>query len=451
MASCPRRPRQKRRKFGSPANCVQIWVVLRWRIVETRWTHSRGVLPVSRSLSFVPRSLRVQRVSSTTDQVVVDADPHCCSARCPTCGLISRRVHSCYVRKLRDLPSSGRPVLIRVSARRFRCVNARCRRLTFAERLDDASVGARRTNRLGQLQRYLGLALGGEAGARLALRISAPVSADTLLRMASSNKPDASSVHPPRVLAVDDWAWRRGHRYGSILVDLERNRVVDLLPDRQAGTLACWLREHPGVEIVARDRAGAYVDGIRQGAPDAVQVADRWHVLRNLGDAVNAIVERYQAGIRKLGKQMAGEAAGEPAAELLAIPRPTAAERRSQASYARRQARYAEAARLRALGWSMRRIAVVIGAERKTIRGWLRAGCAPQWRKPGRDSILDTFRGHLERRWSEGCRNAALLWRELLALGFSGRPSLIRQWAGRRRKAEPRAPAPAKETRPPTT
>ncbi len=125
------------------------------------------------------------------------------------------------------------------------------------------------------------------------------------------------------MLAVDDWAWRRGHRYGSILVDLEQNRVADLLSDRQAETLACWLREHPGVEIVARDRAGAYADGIRQGAPDAVQVADRWHVLRDLGDAMNAIVERYQAGIRKVGKEMAAEAEADSAAEpVLSVGQP---------------------------------------------------------------------------------------------------------------------------------
>ena len=304
--------------------------------------------------------------------------------------LRDKSLHSYYERLLGDLPWQGRPALLRVQARRFRCLDPFCPRQTFAERLPGvAPLAARRTERLGSLQGCLGLALGGEAGQRLAERLAMPVSADTLLRMVRQAGNDNEPPPTPRVLAVDDWAWRRGRRYGTILVDLERNAVVDLLPDRQAETLAGWLRRHPGVEVVARDRAGAYADGVRQGAPNAVQAADRWHLLRNLGDAVRAVVDRQHAAVRRVAKQVAEQrpmpTAAAPAPDNVKL---TAAARRSQASFARRQARYEETARLHAAGVSISRIAAQLGADRKTIRVWLQAGGPSLWRKPPRVGVL---------------------------------------------------------------
>ena len=389
-------------------------------------------------LSIVPAALKISRVAPTIKDVIVEAGLARSPVHCPTCGLPSQRLHSHYPRVLRDLPWQGRPATIRVTARRFRCLNPACARKTFAEKLGSiAPVSARRTTRLGDLQRHVAFALGGEAAARLAERLAIPISPDTLLRMAA--KPVAAETSPPtpKVLGVDDWAWRRGHRYGTILVDLERNAVVELLPDRQAETLAVWLRQHPGVEIVARDRAGAYADGIRQGAPDALQVSDRWRLLRNLGDAVRALGDRHHGTIQHAAKQL-NESNAEPATNAVfpstITPKMTTAQRRSQDAYGRRRGRYEEAARLRAAGGSISAIAAAPGAERKTIRRWLRAGGAPLWSKPPQISILKPYHAHLERRWAEGCHNASSLWREVAELGFTGRPGVVLQWAKARRE-----------------
>ena len=394
-------------------------------------------------LSMLPHTLELNAVLPTADHVTVEAGLPRSAVDCPACGLPSRRLHSRYPRVLRDLPWQGRPATIRIAARRFRCLNPACDRKTFAERLGSvAPASARRTTRLGDLQRHVALALGGEAAARLTERLAIPSSADTLLRMMATPIQPEIPAPTPKVLGVDDWAWRRGHRYGTILVDLERNEVVDLLPDRQAETLATWLRQHPGIEVVARDRAGAYADGIRQGAPEAVQVSDRWHLLRNLGDAVRAVVDRHHGAIQRAAKQ-ADEQAPEPIADTSAVVPPvikvTSAQRRSQDAYARRHGRYEEAARLRTAGVSISSIAASIGAERKTIRRWLRAGKAPLWSKAPRGTTLSPHEDYLGGRWAEGCRNAALLWRELVTRGFSGRPGVVRRWAETRRKAEPQA------------
>lgn len=190
-------------------------------------------------LSFVPCALQVTRVLPTPEQVTIEASPRPSSAACPDCGVTSRRVHSHRRRVLHDLPWQGRPVTIRLTARRFRCRNPACPRHTFVERLTDVmALSGRRTVRLRDLQRHLGLAVGGEAGARLAARLAIPTSPDTLLRIASIRPTEEPAPRTPRILGIDDWAWRRGRRYGTVLVNLETNEVVDLLPDRKAASVA---------------------------------------------------------------------------------------------------------------------------------------------------------------------------------------------------------------------
>ena len=218
------------------------------------------------------------------------------TAACPVCGSDARRVRSRYTRRLDDLPCLGRRVRLRVAVRRFVCPRSDCPRRIFAERLPGfAAPRARTTDRLRQTQTDIGSSLGGEAGSRLAARMGMATSPDTLLRRVKRLKNEPAE--PPRVVGIDDWAWRKGQRYGTIVVDLERSDVIDLLPDRDADTVAAWLKAHPGVEVVSRDRSAAYAQAATEGAPQAGQVADRWHLLKNLREAVEQVLERHSAAI----------------------------------------------------------------------------------------------------------------------------------------------------------
>jgi transposase len=381
-------------------------------------------------LPLIPAGLLVQQVLPEPDRITILTQPKSPTCSCPLCGAASARVHSRYLRTLADLPWQGRIVALRIQVRRFRCATDACPRRIFTERLPEVvQPWARRTARLADLQRHIGLALGGAAGSRLALRLTMPVSATTLLdllRRATSERPRPT----PRVLGVDDWAWRRGGHYGTILVDLERHRVVDLLPDRQADTLADWLRRHPGVTVISRDRAGAYAEGARQGAPDAVQVADRWHLLENCSRALLEAVRRRRAEVEAAARP---PVVAEPTIPAGEPPPMTSAERRQWDRWQRARQSYVQAVRLHSQGVSIKAIGRKLRIGRNTVRRWLR-GAAPELYRSRRSS-LHPHRAMLERRWAEGCRNGAQLWRELRDAGFRGGLRVVTEWATRQRLA----------------
>jgi transposase len=233
----------------------------------------------------------VTEVISTQEKLTVCASSRSVQAECPACHEVSQRVHSYYHRSPRDLPASGQSVQLRLRVRRFRCPNAQCPQKTFAERLPDLVVPtARRTNRLTILFHVFAIHSGGEPGARLLKAVGTKVSPDTLLRLAKAG--NTQEVTAPAILGVDDFAFRRGLNYGTLLIDWERHRVIDLLPDRTAETFATWLRAHPGVKWISRDRSGEYARGAQLGAPSAQQIMDRWHAIKNLREALERVVSR---------------------------------------------------------------------------------------------------------------------------------------------------------------
>ena len=246
---------------------------------------SRTVLPG-------PELLNLTGVRVTGSAITLVAVTSSRVALCPVCGKRSARVHSRYTRTLADLPWQGIPVSVRLRTRRFFCDEGACRRAIFAERLPGVAAHyARRTERLDEWFTHVSFALGGEAGSRLLKDLGVVVSGDTLLNhIRSMRLPERET---PRILSVDDFAFRRGTRYGSVLVDLERHKLVDVLPDRSADTFARWLGEHPGVEVVSRDRGGEYAEAARRAVPEALQIADRFHLLKNLRDVVSRVFRQH--------------------------------------------------------------------------------------------------------------------------------------------------------------
>jgi transposase len=380
-----------------------------------------------------PAHVRLELLSTEGDTLTLLLRSKTAAAECPLCAHPSRRIHSHYVRTLADLPWNGTPVRLRLTVRRFFCANAGCQRRIFAEQLPAVAARyARRTHRLSAAVELIGLIAGGEAGARLLVGLAMAMSPDTVVRAVRSAP--LPELETPRVLGVDDFAFRRGKRYGTILVDLERRCRVDLPEDRRAETLARWLTEHPGVEIISRDRGGAYADGGRRGAPDALQVADRFHVIKNLREMVERFLVRNHRWLRDPEEPLAqqpgeaGETADAPDTELPLEPAPrTRPAREAAARRTRRVARYEEVHRLRAEGLSLRAIATQMGLARGTVHRFARTDSFPERQPRGRYcSILDPYEAYVRQRWDEGCQNATRLWRELREQGFTGSRSNVR-------------------------
>ena len=334
--------------------------------------------------------------TTETGTVLLRATSHSQSAICPYCQTLSRKRHSLYVRKPQTLPLADTAFCLVLNVQRYFCQNPNCHHQTFAERLPNL-VGfyARRTILLDRLLKGIAFEVSAEAAARVGAKLKIKVSADSILRLI--RKMDRLSNSKVRILGVDDWASRKGQNYGTILVDLERHQVIDLLPDRTQSTLSAWLARHPEIELISRDRSFEYKAAIDWGAPQAMQVVDRWHLLHNLREKLQEIIPQ------QLTKET------------------TEAREKEPPSHQRRKRYFDLVNRLSAQGYSQRVIARALGIARGTVRKYLEVAEVPNWQPHHHPpSQLDQYDEYLHMRWESGCRDITVLWKELQQQGYSG-------------------------------
>ena len=390
------------------------------------------------SIPFSLPGCRIDQVHADHEHLELHGSTTRESAVCPTCDQVSRTIHSSYTRMLRDLPIATWCVRLLLTVRRFRCPNAACPRRTFVEPLTDlAPAFARRTARLTSLLTHMALLLGGQAGHRLAQSMRTPISRDSLLRII--RRMDLPAILSPTVIGIDDWALAKGRSYATIVVDLERHQPISLLPDRSATTMISWLAAHPSVEAITRDRSPEYARAAAEGAPQARQIADRWHLLQNLREGVERLLQRLRLGIGSKAVDVQKGPIQPPRSDAAMRPRrlrplSTSEHHRQEASQLRRVSRFEMVHELLARGLSRSAVARLLGLSRTTVHTYAQAKEPPERaQRPPQASILDPYLPYLQERWLAGCTNAQQLWRELRDRGYGGGSGQVRRWAQHQR------------------
>jgi transposase len=415
----------------------------------------------------LPEGLVIASLSETESQLMVHVACRSPTACCPLCQLPSDRIHGRYGRTVADLPCAGRRVVLALTVRKFVCRTPTCPRQIFTERFPDLVLSyARLTNRLRDALVALGLAPSAEVCTRLAPKLGMQVSAPTLLRrLRSVSCPPPTSV---RILGIDDWSWKKGQIYGTLLVDLELRRPIEILPDRREETIEAWLLTHPEVEVVSRDRGGEYAAAARKGAPQAQQVADKFHLLLNLREKLKELMARKQKLLPHVetntsdaipDKARGALSARSPSSASEAVERPKSfrhmspqlrvassgsaptppEETPSQINRSNRYARYEAVRTLHQQAFSQREIARRLKLSRQTVQRFLVAETFPERsRPPYRGSILDPYKPYILERWQSGCWNGTQLSSEVKMRGYTGSDSLFRLFISQLRKQHQR-------------
>lgn len=361
-----------------------------------------------------PASLTLEAVTAQAGVILLKARTLAQSVACPACGHLARRVHSRYRRRLLDLPWQGQCVRIELTVRKLFCDNHDCPRRIFTEPLPGiAARYAHKTLRLGDALRELVLLAGGEAAARIARTFGLMVSPDALLE--AIHRQAIPAAPTPRVLGIDDFAFRKGRRYGTILVDQERRCPIDLLPDREASSVAQWLKTHPGVQIVTRDRAEAYRNGITAGAPEALQVADRFHLLANLTQALQESLTPHRKHFRRTADMASTQRTSITSGCRTALQK-LQAQRRD-----RRREKWQRVQELSQQGYTHAQITFETGVSLRTVTRFLSSDVYPERRARARSpNELTPFLPYIKQHGKAGGQNVAQLYRQIQEQGFTG-------------------------------
>ena len=386
-----------------------------------------------KTLLQLPCGWRCSRQIISSDGITLHLHGKRKTAQCPECFKRSDSVHSCRRRRIQHLPCSGQTLWLVFSVRHWYCRNPACSRKIFAESLAPFAGSHQQSSQaLQNLQRQLGLIAGGEAGKRAATAAGLRCSADTLLRRVI-NTPETKQSGAPHV-GIDEWAWHRGHRYGTLIVNLDTHRPLVLLPGRDQRTLATWFRKYPEIQVVSRDRSGVYATAAREGAPQARQVADRWHLLKNIGDEPERMMYRHMPLIRLVVRELSLKKSPEPEISV-----PVASlrrlERLKQHIRKKRHQRWTEVMALHNKGCSFREISRITGLSRVTVSRWVRSGTFPEMStRPPKRGLLDPWREWLKEQRESGNYNASRIWREMVARGFTGSETIVRDAVAKWRK-----------------
>jgi transposase len=376
------------------------------------------------SLFALPDGLEVAETSVTGPVLTLSLIATAPTAMCPLCGQGSQRIRSSYTRHVADAPSAGRQVQLVLRVRKFRCETTDCPRRIFAERLTPfIEPWARMTTRLSQTIEAIGLATSGELGSRFAPRLGLVTSPTTILRRTMTLSVQRSEAVSQ--LGIDDWSFRRGRQFGTILVNLATHEIIDLLPDRETETAQAWMQAHPEIDVVSRDRGEDYAAAARKGAPQARQVADRYHLTDNLRDFVEEILARCRTEIRQaaLRAQETGDDVEQASVPplWLAQDAPLAGSAHL-ARHVERLDRYQQLIRLREEGVTQKEIARRLGMAERSVRHWLTRGipyASPELRHKRRRGF-DPYAAYVRERFFQGSRNGLQLWRELQTQGYKG-------------------------------